>query len=100
MPTASRTTFGLQLAVIALLAALLPLSCGSYFVHVYTIGWYYAILALSWNLLAGFTGQFALATHAFASIGGYASALLVLHATVPMPLGVLAGTVLAGLIGY
>jgi len=34
--------------------------------HVLNIGAYYVILAVSWNLLAGFTGQFSLATHAFA----------------------------------
>lgn len=90
----------MQLAVLAIVAALLPLRFGSYFVHVYTIGFYYVILALSWNVLAGYTGQFALATHAFSSIGGYASALLVIHAAVPMGVGVLVGTVLAGLIGY
>jgi branched-chain amino acid transport system permease protein len=32
---------------------------------VLTIGAYYVILAASWNLLAGFTGQFSLAHHAF-----------------------------------
>jgi branched-chain amino acid transport system permease protein len=100
MPPASRPIFWLQLAVVAVVAALLPLAFRSYFVHVYTIGFYYVILALSWNLLAGYTGQFALATHAFASIGGYASALLVIHARVPFVLGVLAGMVLAGIIGY
>jgi branched-chain amino acid transport system permease protein len=100
MPPASRRTFWWQLTAVALVAALLPLGFRSYFVHVYTIGFYYVILALSWNLLAGYTGQFALATHAFASIGGYASALLVIHAEVPFVVGVLAGVVLAGIIGY
>ncbi len=100
MIPASRHTLVIQLAVLLAVGVLVPLVFRSYFVHVYTIGFYYVILALSWNLLAGYTGQFALATHAFASIGGYASALLVIHASVPLVLGVLGGTVFAGLIGY
>ena len=100
MIPASRHTLVIQLAVLLAVGVLVPLVFRSYFVHVYTIGFYYVILALSWNLLAGYTGQFALATHAFASIGGYASALLVIHASVPLVLAVLGGTVFAGLIGY
>ena len=100
MIPASRHTLVIQLAVLLAVGVLVPLVFRSYFVHVYTIGFYYVILALSWNLLAGYTGQFALATHAFASIGGYASALLAIHASVPLVLGVLGGTVFAGLIGY
>ncbi|MCH8884564.1 MAG: branched-chain amino acid ABC transporter permease, partial [SAR324 cluster bacterium] len=79
--------------------AMLPLIFRSYFIHVYTIGFYYVILAVSWNLLAGFTGQFALATHAFASIGGYSSALLVIYSGVPIWLGIPIGMLSAGLVG-
>lgn len=100
MPRASRKTFFIQLAVLTAVGALVPWVFRSYFVHVYTIGFYYVILALSWNLLAGYTGQFALSTHAFSSIGGYASALLVIYTDVPIAVGVLAGTVFAGIIGY
>ena len=99
MPTTSRQKFLLQLAVIVAAAAMLPLIFGSYFIHVYTIGFYYVILAVSWNLLAGFTGQFALATHAFASIGGYCSALLVIYSGVPIWLGIPIGMLSAGLVG-
>jgi len=99
MPTTSRQKFLLQLAVIVAAAAMLPLIFRSYFIHVYTIGFYYVILAVSWNLLAGFTGQFALATHAFASIGGYSSALLVIYSGVPIWLGIPIGMLSAGLVG-
>ncbi|MGQ4809785.1 hypothetical protein NKDENANG_03216 [Candidatus Entotheonellaceae bacterium PAL068K] len=100
MLPSSRKTLGLQLGVLTLIGVLAPLVFRSYFIHVYTIGFYYVILALSWNLLAGYTGQFALATHAFASIGGYTSALLVIYTGVPLILGVLAGILFAGLLGY
>ena len=45
------------------------------------------ILAVGWNLLAGYTGQFSLAHHTFAGIGAYTSALLVLYARVPILVG-------------
>jgi branched-chain amino acid transport system permease protein len=81
-------------------AALLPLALGNYQVHVLTVALYYVILASSWNLIAGYAGLFSLAHHVFAGIGGYASALLVIRAGAPIPLGVLCGGVLACVTGY
>jgi branched-chain amino acid transport system permease protein len=80
--------------------AILPLVCGPFVVHVLNIGAYYAILAVSWNLLAGFTGQFSLATHAFAAMGAYASGLLIYHLHTPLYVSVPAGVVAAALGGY
>jgi branched-chain amino acid transport system permease protein len=61
---------------------------------------YYVVLAIGWNLLAGYTGQFSLAHHTFAGIGAYTSALLVLYARVPILAGIAAGVVVAAAIGY
>jgi branched-chain amino acid transport system permease protein len=58
------------------------------------------VLAVGWNLLAGYTGQFSLAHHTFAGIGGYTSALLVLYAKVPVLLGIAAGIAVAAAAGY
>ena len=44
-----------------------PLFVGEFTVHVLAISAYYVILAASWNMLAGFTGQFSLAQHGFAA---------------------------------
>jgi branched-chain amino acid transport system permease protein len=68
--------------------------------HVFTTSLYYVVLAVGWNLLAGYTGQFSLAHHTFAGIGAYTSALLVLYAKVPMLLGIAAGVVVAATIGF
>jgi branched-chain amino acid transport system permease protein len=78
----------------------LPLVVGEYYTHILTVSCYYVILAASWNLLAGYTGQFSLAHHAFAALGGYTSALLVIHLKLPMPLGILSGGVMATALGY
>jgi branched-chain amino acid transport system permease protein len=78
----------------------LPWAVSEYQTHVFTTGLYYVILAVGWNLLAGYTGQFSLAHHTFAGIGGYTSALLVLYAHVPLLVGIAAGIVVAAAAGY
>ena len=78
----------------------LPWALTEYHTHVLTIAFYYVILATGWNLLAGYTGQFSLAHHTFAGIGGYTSALLVQHTGLPILAGIVAGCVVAAAIGY
>jgi branched-chain amino acid transport system permease protein len=71
-----------------------------YQVHVFTTCLYYVVLAVGWNLLAGYTGQFSLAHHTFAGIGAYTSALLVLHARLPILVSIAAGVAVAAAAGY
>lgn len=87
---------------LAVYAALgwLPWAVSEYQTHILTTCLYYVILAVGWNLLAGYTGQFSLAHHTFAGIGGYTSALLVLHAKLPLLAGIAAGVAVAAAIGY
>src|SRR5437764_7140953 len=80
--------------------AALPLVTGEFILHVLTIGAYYVILAVSWNLLAGFTGQFSLAQHAFAAVGAYGSGLLIYHLKTPLLVSMPAGVFVAALAGY
>src|SRR6266571_2467701 len=90
---------GLAHAVYAALAWL-PWAVSEYHLHVLVTSFYYVVLAIGWNLLAGYTGQFSLAHHTFAGVGAYTSALLVLHAKVPIVVGVAAGGALAALLGW
>jgi len=60
---------------------------------------YYVVLASCWNMLAGYIGQFSIAQPAFAAIGAYASGLSVSHLGLPVPLGILAGAIFAGIVG-
>lgn len=89
----------LSLAVL-LIVCLLPFWTGEYYMQVFTIAFYYVILACSWNLLAGYAGQFSLAHHAFAAIGGYTSALLVTNFGFPIWLGILAAPLSSALMGF
>ena len=90
---------GLCLVAYAALAWV-PLVTSEYHTHILVISLYYVILAVGWNLLAGYTGQFSLAHHTFAGIGAYTSALLVQRAGIPILAGVVAGAVAAAAVGY
>jgi branched-chain amino acid transport system permease protein len=72
-----------------------------YLLRILTLASIFAILAASWDLLSGFTGQMNFGHALFFGVGAYTAALLNLHTQLPpwgsIPLGAL-GAVLAGLI--
>jgi len=82
-------------SVLLLGAIFLPFFTTDYWIYVFTLAYYYTIMAASWNLLGGYTGQFALAHHTFALIGAYTSPLVMANAGVPLWMGILAGIILA-----
>ena len=84
----------------SVVVCLLPFWTGQYYQQIFTIAFYYVVLASSWNLIAGYTGQFSLAHHAFAAIGGYTSALLVTRFGFPMWAGILAALSSSALMGF
>jgi branched-chain amino acid transport system permease protein len=71
-----------------------------YVLHVLITSLYYTILAASWNLLAGFTGQFSLAQQSFAAIGAYTSGLVTTIYGVPPLAGIACGIALAAALGF
>jgi len=80
--------------------ALLPLTLGVYHQHILIVCLFYVMMAASWNLLAGYTGQVSFGHAAFAGIGAYASGILAAKAGVDPWLGVMVGTLLAALFGF
>jgi len=70
-----------------------------YFLHILVMSGIFIILTLSWNLLAGYTGQLNLGHAAFFGIGAYTSALLALRAGISPWIGLAAGGVVASLFG-
>ena len=104
-PTANlwqhRLRFDMRAALaICGLIALLPLFVtGPYALGIILVSVYFAILALAWNLLAGYTGQFSLAPAAFAMLGGYTTGLLAWHWKVPLWIGLPMSLLVPGLIG-
>lgn len=85
-----------------LLLLLLPVfTQDPYLLRILILTSIFAILAASWDLLSGFTGQMNFGHALFFGVGAYTAALLNLHVHLPpwgsIPLGAL-GAVLAGLI--
>jgi branched-chain amino acid transport system permease protein len=65
----------IALVVLLLAAAPAGLEPYPYFMHIAIVALFYAILASSWSLLAGYAGQFSFAHMAFMAIGAYTAAL-------------------------
>lgn len=86
--------------LVAMLLALPAWVWNPYHLHILIMAGIFAVLALSLNLLLGYTGQLSLGHAAFFGIGAYASALLTLRLDWPVWTGFAAATVLAGLAGY
>jgi branched-chain amino acid transport system permease protein len=87
------------LIVAVVLALFFADDMNQYWMHVAVMAMIYSILTSSWSLLAGYAGLFSLGHMAFASIGGYTSALLVEWFKIPVPLGMAAGIVMCFVIG-
>lgn len=80
--------------------ALLPWGLGVYHQHILIVSLFYVMMAASWNLLAGYTGQVSFGHAAFAGIGAYASGILAAKAGLNPWIGVMAGTLLAAACGF
>ncbi|MBV7330966.1 branched-chain amino acid ABC transporter permease [Chloroflexi bacterium TSY] len=63
------------LGVVLLLVAPVWLNNSPYLMHISITAFFYAILASSWSLLAGYAGQFSFGHMAFMAIGAYTAAL-------------------------
>jgi branched-chain amino acid transport system permease protein len=81
------------------LAIFPPFFLSQYWLHVMIISLFYAMMASSWNLIAGYTGQISFAHAAFSGVGAYASGMLAVNLGVPPWLGVLIGAGVAALLG-
>jgi len=95
-----RTDLRAALAIVAVLAVVPAFVSSPYWLGILIVSIYFALLALGWNLLAGFTGQFSLAPAAFAMLGAYATALLDYHWKMPLAIGVPAAIVGTALLGF
>jgi branched-chain amino acid transport system permease protein len=63
-------------AVVLLVACVLPFMLGNYRVFQLTLAWSYAIALLGLNMLTGYNGQISLGHGAFYAIGAYVAAIL------------------------
>lgn len=98
MNTRHLKTMGLTAAVAV--AVGLPAVLSDYWVYVLTIAFFYAAMAASWNLLAGYTGQFSLGHHTFAMISAYVSTLLMAKAGAGFGIGIAVAVFTAVVLSY
>lgn len=89
-----------SLAILAGVALLPAVVTNEYWRGVIIVSMYFAMLAIGWNLLAGYTGQFSLAPATFGMIGAYATGLLAYHFGGTALVGIPAAIVVAGAIGF
>lgn len=87
------------LALIAFTAVVPFLGLSSYIMRILILSGIYIILAVSLNLLTGYTGQVSLGHAAFYGIGAYTSALLAMHFNLSFPVTALAGGLVAAFFG-
>jgi len=76
-----------------------PFFLTQYWLHVMIISLFYVMMASSWNLIAGFTGQISFAHAAFSGVGAYTSGMLAVYLGLPPWLGILIGIGMAALLG-
>jgi len=86
-------------AIILAGMCVLPIGLGIYPQHVLIVSLFYVMMASSWNLLAGYTGQVSFGHAAMAGIGAYTSGILAVKAGIDPWIGVCAGTAIAALLG-
>jgi branched-chain amino acid transport system permease protein len=81
------------------LAVLPPFFLSQYWLHTMIISLFYAMMASSWNLIAGYTGQISFAHAAFSGVGAYTAGMLAVNLGVAPWLGIVIGAAVAALLG-
>jgi len=92
--------FALEVAAVWVIGSLLREVLPAYPVGIMTIFCINAVLALSWNLISGFTGQFSLGHAGFMVVGAYTSALLMMKAKWPFLPSFITAGLLSALVGF
>jgi branched-chain amino acid transport system permease protein len=88
------------LGAVAAFAALGPLISDPYFLHVLVLCFIWVIVVAAWDLVIGYAGIFHFAQLALFAVGGYASAMLSIHAHVPPFLALILAAGVTGLVGF
>jgi branched-chain amino acid transport system permease protein len=79
--------------------AVIPLALHQYYLSIANLVWIAVIGALGLNILVGYTGQVSIGHGAFMSVGAYTAANLAIRLGSPWPVNLLAGGLMAALVG-
>jgi branched-chain amino acid transport system permease protein len=99
IPTWSHVGIRYALGIAAALVPFLALSGDFFWLNILTYTYLFAGLAVAWNILAGFGGQFSLGHGVFFAFGAYTTAKLFLQWEVSPWLGILPGALACALLG-
>ena len=88
------------IALLVVLGFVLPLVLPQYFLFIGNMLMMYTVLALGFDILVGWSGQFAFAHIAFFGIGIYGTALLNIRLGIPFIVGMPIAATIAGLTGF
>ena len=86
-------------ALAVIFFVVLPLTLHEYYLSVANLVWIAVIGALGLNILVGYTGQVSIGHGAFMSVGAYTAANLATRLDSPWPVNLLAGGLMAALVG-
>ena len=86
-------------AFAVLFVLIVPLMLHEYFLSIANLVWISVIGALGLNILVGYTGQVSIGHGAFMSVGAYTAANLATRLGAPWPANLLAGGLMAALVG-
>jgi branched-chain amino acid transport system permease protein len=92
--------YAVEVAAIFAVSTLLMRVLPAYPAGVLTVFCINAVLALSWNLVSGYTGQFSMGHAGFMAIGAYTSALLMMRANWPFIPALIAAGLVSALTGF
>lgn len=83
----------------ALFLIIIPLFVQSYILHILILSLIFAILASSWNLIAGYSGIFSFGHQAFFGLGAYVSALMSMRLDISPWFGLIIAGLFASIVG-
>ncbi|UCF03519.1 MAG: branched-chain amino acid ABC transporter permease [Deltaproteobacteria bacterium] len=85
------------LALVFIVVLILPLITGEFWVHVLVEILILGLFAASFNMIFGYMGQLSFGHAAYYGVGAYATGLLMVKGSVPLPICLLASMIVAGL---
>ncbi len=95
-----KTQIALSLILLLLLALFPFVNNNEYYVGALILTTLYMFIGISWNIVAGFTGQMLIAHISFVAIGAYATVVLFDKYMVTPWIGILLAGVVAGFVGW
>jgi len=96
----SKVELWASLGIFVVVAVIPAFVSNEYWLGVVIVSMYFALLAIGWNLLAGYTGQFSLAPATFGMLGAYTTGLLAYDLGSTARTGIPAAIIVAGAIGF